>query len=135
MRPEESRSVVEEVVRRVQSDTLTACRHAPPGTLEGLINDAVFHENERLRRSLDRSREAKAERSFWRRAQHRLQHASEVDLIALLGDITRFHAEEIVGKFDPGVYRFTISTVPWIFTVALNVCPGPISVSFGFSGW
>ncbi|MBI5499130.1 MAG: 1-acyl-sn-glycerol-3-phosphate acyltransferase [Deltaproteobacteria bacterium] len=120
MRPEESRSVVEEVVRRVQADTLTACRGARPGALESLINDAVYHENERLRRSRDRSREANAERSFWRGAQHRLQRASEVDLIALLGDITRFHSEEIVGKFDPAVYRFTISTIPWIFTVALN---------------
>jgi glycerol-3-phosphate O-acyltransferase len=120
MRPEEARSVVEEVVRRVLADTLAASRHAPPGTLESLINDAVFHENERLRHDRDRSREAQAERSFWRGAQHRLQHASEVDLITLLGDITRRHADEIVGTFDPAVYKFTVSVVPWILTVALN---------------
>jgi glycerol-3-phosphate O-acyltransferase len=120
MRPEEARSVVEEVVRRVLADTLAASRHAPPGTLESLINDAVFHENERLRHDRDRSREAQAERSFWRGSQHRLQHASEVDLITLLGDITRRHADEIVGTFDPAVYKFTVSVVPWILTVALN---------------
>jgi glycerol-3-phosphate O-acyltransferase len=120
MRPEEARSVVAAGVRRVLADTLAASRHAPPGTLESLINDAVFHENERLRHDRDRSREAQAERSFWRGAQHRLQHASEVDLITLLGDITRRHADEIVGTFDPAVYKFTVSVVPWILTVALN---------------
>ncbi len=120
MRPEEARSVVEEVVRRVQADTLASCRGAPPGALESLINDAVYHENERLRHERDKSGEAQAERGFWRHAQKRLQHASEVELIALLGDVVRLHANEIVGTFDPRVYRFTISVVPWILTVALN---------------
>jgi glycerol-3-phosphate O-acyltransferase len=120
MRPEEGREVVADVVRRVQAEVLATRRTAPAGTLESLINDAVFHETERLRRERGKSREVQAERAFWRKAQHRLQHATEVELVGLLGDIVRWHAGEIVGRFDPRVYRFTIELMPWILTVGLN---------------
>lgn len=120
MRPEEGREVVEEVVRRVQADVLASRRTAPAGALESLINDAVFHEMERLRGERKKSRDVQAEQAFWRKAQHRLQYADEVELVALLGDIVRWHAAEIVGRFDPRVYRFSIEVVPWILTVGLN---------------
>jgi glycerol-3-phosphate O-acyltransferase len=120
MLPEESRAVVEEVVRRVHAEVIAECRSGPPGARIALINEAVHRETERLRRASRKTPGVEEDRAFWHRVQHKLPHASEVDQVLLLRRIVERHAGEIVGAFIPSMYRFTTGAIPWIATIALN---------------
>ncbi|MBM3275148.1 MAG: 1-acyl-sn-glycerol-3-phosphate acyltransferase, partial [Candidatus Sericytochromatia bacterium] len=110
---DEREAIVREVVEREY-----ARRARSPQALELALNDAAFSEIARLEES------GSAELAYWQTLYRHLgrmdPHAREVELRRLLERL----AADVVGNFDPKVYRFATRVVPiglsWLMRPQFN---------------
>ncbi len=81
------------------------------------LNEAAYHETRRLE-GTSRPKDVALLES-WRTLARRLSKMSEPDRQAKLREITKRYAWDIVGNFDPRVFRLTTRLMPSLFTALL----------------
>jgi glycerol-3-phosphate O-acyltransferase len=97
-----------EVERRVVSRAVAASKAGGEASLEYVINDVCFAETRRLESS--RSGAAQVER--WRDLSRRLLAMSEREKEAELRSLVAHYCRDVVGNFNPKVYRFATGLAP-----------------------
>ncbi len=120
MRPQDKERIQVEVVSRVTERYIERASKAPPGYLETLVNDTLYHERLRLEKAPPDGPRVKEDRAFYRPMRRRFQHASSTELQKLLTELARHFVEEITGNFDERVYRFATSVLPSGLAMMLN---------------
>ncbi len=85
-----------------------AAKGPTEAAVELAINDVAFHEIARL--ETDRGKAARLKE--WVDLYRTLGRRGADEKARLLGEITRGYASDIVGNFDPRVYRFATSVIP-----------------------
>src|SRR5271170_7556600 len=88
-----------EVERRVVARRVNASKSGGDASLEYVLNDVAFCEIRRL----EASRGNGVDR--WRDLSRRLHAMSEGDKQAELRSLVRHYGRDVVGNFDPRVYR------------------------------
>jgi glycerol-3-phosphate O-acyltransferase len=102
----------DEVVARKVDRVLARARAEGGRPVSEVINDTLYHERLRLEHARDDER-GRADRAFLARARHDLPHASLAQQTALLRTIIERYVGEITGHFDPRVYRFATTVLPY----------------------
>ncbi len=102
--------ILAEVERRILADRVAAAAAGGDASLEYVLNDVAYAEMRRLEDSHSRSGQKQLAR--WQRLAHRLTRMSEDTRREELARLIRFYAHDIVGNFDPRVYRFASDILP-----------------------
>ena len=118
MKPEDKPKVLQQVIDRIFHAQMAALakKHV---SLDTIINDTIYHERQRLE-SAKRCRANAQNMQYWKKINKRLLHASEAEKQEILKEIITLFADEIVGNFNPKVYRFATKILPIFFNVLLN---------------
>jgi glycerol-3-phosphate O-acyltransferase len=103
--------VRQEVARRALEEQKELCRRSTDLSLEVVINDALYQEQQRLRG--ERSREAEVQRRFWSRVAREFHRVSEAERERILGQILDVYVVEIMADFNPVLYNLARRIVPW----------------------
>ncbi|HMG22157.1 MAG TPA: 1-acyl-sn-glycerol-3-phosphate acyltransferase, partial [Kofleriaceae bacterium] len=98
-----------EVERRVVARKLADARAGGDASLEYVLNDVAFWEIRRLEASR-RGNDGALER--WRDLSRRLLTMTEPDKEEELRGLVRYYGRDVVGNFDPRVYRFATGVAP-----------------------
>ncbi|MEZ4360085.1 MAG: 1-acyl-sn-glycerol-3-phosphate acyltransferase [Kofleriaceae bacterium] len=96
-----------EVERRVMDRRIAAAKLEAESSLEYVINDVCFAETKRLEKGGDA---AHVER--WRDLSRRLLAMSEPEKEAELRALVAYYCRDVVGNFNPKVYRFITGLAP-----------------------
>lgn len=107
-----------EVIRRALDEQKELCRRSKDLSLEVIINDAVYQEQERLRG--DRSREGKEQKRFWGRVAGEFHRVDEAEREKILERIVDMYVNEIMGYFNPVLYSLAGRIIPWGLKVILS---------------
>jgi glycerol-3-phosphate O-acyltransferase len=97
-----------EVERRVVARRVVEARAGGDASLEYVLNDVAYCEIRRLEAS--KAKSAAIER--WRDLSRRLLAMSEADKQDELRALVRHYGHDVVGNFDPRVYRFATGIAP-----------------------
>ncbi|MDB5050611.1 MAG: hypothetical protein JWO30_3682 [Fibrobacteres bacterium] len=108
---EQREHVRSEVIRRTVEDHLEMVRKARDMSLEVIINDAVYQEQERLRNA--RSRQDREEARFWNKVGHEFHRVSEAERERILERIAGMYVDEIMGYFNPVLHKVAAKVLPW----------------------
>jgi glycerol-3-phosphate O-acyltransferase len=119
MRREDQERALVEVTSRVVDGFVRAATDRE-GYLEGVLSDTLYHETLRLEREGTSDPAAKAYRELFGRVRRELASASPSRQKALLTEITRHYAEEVLGNFDERVYRVATRALPHGLSVLLK---------------
>jgi glycerol-3-phosphate O-acyltransferase len=111
MRREDQERALVEVTSRVVDGFVRAASD-DEGHLEGVLSDTLYHEALRLERESASDPAAKAYRELFGRVRRELASASPSRQKALLTEVTRNYAEEVLGNFDDRVYRVATRALP-----------------------
>ena len=120
MRPEDRERIQVEVTQRVVDRYARLAKTAPEGYLQTIVNDTVYHELRRLERADPKSARTKEQLKFYREARRKLSSSSETGQRELIEAMARSFVAEVVGNFDPKVYRLSTTIVPTGLSVLLN---------------
>ena len=96
-----------EVERRVVAKKLAQARAGGDASLEYVLNDVAYCEIRRLEAA---RKDAASER--WRDLSRRLLAMTEADKEDELRGLVRHYGKDVVGNFDPRVYRFATGVAP-----------------------
>ena len=106
-----------EVERRVVARILASARSESGGpsrdetvSLEYVLNDVAFNEIKRLEASHDKN----GALTRWRDLSRRLLAMSDAEKEAELREMVRYYGRDVVGNFDPRVYKFATGVGPSI---------------------
>lgn len=119
MRPEDKERATVEVVCRVLGEKLALAESGRGPSVDAWIHDTVYEERRRLERA-NRTPERAAEKAYWDAVRHRAMSASEDEKRAILRELIERFASEIVGNFDPRVYKLATTIVPGGLALLLN---------------
>jgi len=112
-----------EIVRRVLEEQKELCRKSKDLSLEVILNDTVYLEQERLRG--DKGRNARAERRFWSQTAREFHKVSDTEREAILARIVGMYVDEIMAYFNPALHSVASRIVPWGLKALLSrVSPG-----------
>ncbi|ACY15652.1 1-acyl-sn-glycerol-3-phosphate acyltransferase [Haliangium ochraceum] len=114
--------ILEEVKRRIMDAYLARAARGGDDSLEYLLNEVVFSELHRLESPSNRREERALHR--WRELSNRLLRMSEREKRAALEDLVAYYGQDIVGNFDPRVYRFARDVVPRAVSLLLSPLGG-----------
>ena len=103
------RAIVEVVGRIVEATRLDAQNGGL--SVEDLLADTLYFEQQRLKRA-PRDRDNNAYRRLYRNMRHELPRASVSEQVELLRQATDRFAREVVGNFNPRVYKLTTRVIP-----------------------
>jgi glycerol-3-phosphate O-acyltransferase len=98
------------VERRVVDRKLAAAVAGGESSLEYVINEVAYSEFRRYEQGTGRDSQHKAAR--WRELANRLGRMSDAEKRAKLERLVRTYALDIVGNFNPKVYRFASDVLP-----------------------
>lgn len=115
----EKAPLMAEVERRVVSDLVRAAEGGGDASLEYVLNDAAFHEIRRL----DGGLATPAERRRlpeWRELARRVGFMTEEEKRTRLRELVREYVEDIVGHFDPRVYKLAKNVGPPLLSALLS---------------
>ncbi len=110
MRPEDHERILVEVTSRVVERYVQAAKDKE-GHLEAVLGDTLYYENLRLEKENPKDPAARAYRQIYDRARPALGAAPQRQR-AVLTEITRHFAEEVVGNFNQRVYRLSTGVIP-----------------------
>jgi glycerol-3-phosphate O-acyltransferase len=99
-----------EVERRVVARVVASSKPGTDQSLEYVLNDVAFNEIKRLEAS--KSKNGALDR--WRDLSRRLLAMSEAEKESELRELVRFYGKDVVGNFDPRVYKFATGIGPSI---------------------
>lgn len=108
---EQREHVRNEVIRRTVEDHKEMCRRSKDLTLEVIINDAVYQEQERLRNP--KSKQDKDQARFWNQVAHEFHRVSEPERERILERIAGMYVDEIMGYFNPVIHKVAAKILPW----------------------
>jgi len=100
--------LLSEVERRVVARRVAEARAGGDHSLEYVLNDVAYHEIRRLEAS--RAKNGAVER--WKDLSRRLLGMNDDEKVAELRELVRFYGKDVVGNFDPRVYRFATGIGP-----------------------
>ncbi len=100
-----------EVIGRTIEDHKEMCRRSKDLTLEVIINDAVYQEQERLRNP--KSQQDKDQARFWNHVAHEFHRVSEPERERILERIAGMYVDEIMGYFNPVIHKVAAKILPW----------------------
>jgi glycerol-3-phosphate O-acyltransferase len=109
---EQRQYVRQEVVRRTLSEQKELCSRSKDLTLEMIINDAVYQEQERLRLEKP-NRNTRNQAKFWAKVGHEFHSITEVEREAMLARIVGMYVDEIMGYFNPVIHGLAAKIFPW----------------------
>lgn len=104
--------IEEEVLARMVDRVLARASGANGRPVSEVINDTIYNGRQRLRHAKD-DEHARSDRAFHARLRHELPHASADHQRALMREIVQRYIDEITGHFDPRVYRFATTVLPY----------------------
>lgn len=84
--------------------------------IDHLILDTAYNEIKRLE-SARKTPEEKEELSKWRKTYQSMIDISEAQKVKTLQDIISFYANDIIGNFNPKVYRFATKLLPSLMSI------------------
>src|ERR1700733_3595779 len=99
-----------EVERRVVARVGASSKPGTDQSLEYVLNDVAFNEIKRLEAS--KSKNGALDR--WRELSRGLLAMSEAEKESELRELVRFYGKDVVGNFDPRVYKFATGIGPSI---------------------
>jgi glycerol-3-phosphate O-acyltransferase len=108
-----------EVTQRVLADVKRKVSRDPTLGLEVIINDALYQEQERLRREKP-TLENQESLEFWSKIGSRFLHVSEEERESMLRQIITRYVEEIHGSFNPRLHGIVARIVPWVLKALLH---------------
>jgi glycerol-3-phosphate O-acyltransferase len=123
---------------RVLADVVTrTMEEFENSALDLTLGEALYSENFRLKRerpNLFTKGRYRTDKVLWNEIQSGLLSSSiSVDRKKLLRLVVKHYAEEICGRFDPNVYRFSTRAVPWGFSWLLNAASVKRFLPWGMS--
>jgi glycerol-3-phosphate O-acyltransferase len=121
-------AIVSTVVQRLVDARLADAARGGEASLEYVLNDVAYCEMQRLQGARDRKQRARY--GQWQKLAARLGDMSEADKRDELRRLAEHYARDVVGNFDPRVYRFASGVLP----TALGLAFTPVSLSEGISG-
>ena len=105
-----------EVERRVVARRVAESRDGGDASLEYVLNDVAFSEIKRLEASRDKN----GALDRWKDLSRRLMAMNEGEKEAELRDLVRYYGRDVVGNFDPRVYRFATGIGPSILNTLFS---------------
>ncbi len=105
---DERERLLAEVERRVVARKVAEARAGGDASLEYVLNDVAYCEIRRL----DASGAGDAQIARWRDLSRRLLAMAEPDKEEELRSLVRYYGRDVVGNFDPRVYRFATGVMP-----------------------
>ena len=117
-------SIVADVERRVVADRVDSAARAKDTSLEYVLNDVAYQEIRRLERGLATKEERKG-LGAWRDLARRLGRMSDAEKRDRLARIVAEYTHDVLGNFNPRVYRFATSLLPPLLSGLLS--PGSIA--------
>ncbi len=111
---EDREKLLSEVERRVVARRIAEARAGGDASLEYVLNDVAYSEIKRL----EKGKNGAAER--WRDLSRRLLTMTEDEKQAELRELVRYYGRDVVGNFDPRVYKFATGIGPSILGVLFN---------------
>lgn len=115
--------ILAEVKGRIMNGCLARAARGGDDSLEYLLNEVVFSEMHRLESPRNRREERALQR--WRDLSNRLLRMSEGEKRSALESLLGHYCKDIVGNFDPRVYRFARDVVPPAVSLLLSRVRGP----------
>src|SRR6185503_9901167 len=106
--------LLSEVERRVVARRITEAKAGGDASLEYVLNDVAYSEIKRL----EKSKNGAADR--WRDLSRRLLTMSEEEKQGELRNLVRHYGHDVVGSFDPRVYKFATGVGPSLLGVLFN---------------
>jgi glycerol-3-phosphate O-acyltransferase len=106
--------LLSEVERRVVARRIAEAKVGGDASLEYVLNDVAYSEIKRL----EKSKNGAADR--WRDLSRRLLTMSEEEKQAELRNLVRHYGHDVVGNFDPRVYKFATGVGPSLLGVLFN---------------
>lgn len=103
-----------EVERRVVARRIAEAKDGGDHSLEYVLNDVAYCEIKRL----EKSKNGAADK--WRDLSRRLLTMSEQDKQEELRDLVRYYGRDVVGNFDPRVYKFATGVGPSLLGVLFS---------------
>ncbi|MBI4822230.1 MAG: 1-acyl-sn-glycerol-3-phosphate acyltransferase [Deltaproteobacteria bacterium] len=114
MRAEDRQRALADVKSRVVSEHLAASR-----PLDEILAESIYLERKRLKEEASGER-TDIDRAFWDHVEKDLRRSSRRTQEDLLAEAVEHYAKEIVGHFDPRVYRAVTRVLPPALGVLLN---------------
>ncbi len=106
-----------EVVARVVDNLSTHAGDDSNRSFQLVLNDAAYHEIHRLERSRGREAERLA---GWQKLARRIGRMHETELREEVERLAWYYVRDVVGHFDPRVFRFATSVMPVGLTALFN---------------
>src|SRR3954471_6515636 len=104
---DERERLLAEVERRVVARRVAEASAGGDASLEYVLNDVAYCEIRRLEAS---GKPGASDR--WRELSRRLLGMTDADKLDELRELVRFYGKDIVGNFDPRVYKFATGIGP-----------------------
>jgi len=105
-----------EVERRVVARRVVEAKHGGDASLEYVLNDVAFCEIKRL----EASRQKNGAIDRWKDLSRRLLTMSHGDKETELRELVRYYGRDVVGNFDPRVYKFATGVGPSLLGVLFS---------------
>lgn len=102
----------DEVIARKVQRVLGGSGEGGGRSLGAVINDSLYHERLRLLRAPDDER-TRSDSAFHARLRRELPRASPERQRQLVRELVEHYVREITGHFDPRVYRFATTVLPY----------------------
>ncbi len=112
---EDRERLLSEVERRVVARRVGEAKSGGDHSLENVLNDVAFNE---IRRLESGSKHGALDR--WRELSRRLLGMSEAEKASELRQLVRHYGEDVVGNFDPRVYKFATGIGPSLLGFVFN---------------
>lgn len=119
--------IVSIVERRIVDGYLVAAAEGGDAGLEYVLNDVAFAEMRRLEKAGRKHQQRLAQ---WRDLAGKLGRMSQSEKLDRLAELVRFYARDVVGNFDPRVYRFAKG----VMQPAVGLAFTPVHLWEGMSG-
>ncbi|MDB5106769.1 MAG: hypothetical protein JWP91_4458 [Fibrobacteres bacterium] len=109
---EQREHVRREVIRRTVEDHKEMVKRSKDLSLEVILNDAVYQEQDRLRREKP-GKETRNQVRFWNKVAHDFHQVSEAERERILERIAGMYVDEIMGYFNPVIHKVAAKILPW----------------------
>lgn len=110
--------ILSEVERRIMAATCERAERGGDASLEYVINEVAFAEMRRHEKSSSRSGQRAFQR--WRELANRLARMSDDEKCEELEKLVSYYCRDVVGNFNPRVYRFASDVMPPLVSVLLS---------------
>ena len=112
-------NILKQVTERVMHDKITQASNKKI-PLETIISDTIYHERRRLSSEKKKKSVIRATQ-YWKKIGKKISGTSaEQEKQEILKEIINIFLTEILGNFDPKVYKFTTKVLPISLSVLLN---------------